>query len=159
MKNLNSLLQILLDNQIDFVLIGGFAGVVHGSTQVTRDLDICVMITPQQIDHLRRALKHLHPLHRMNPAFKPSFLSEPKDLKGVHNIYLETDLGVLDILSQVTGVGDYERVKAESVEIGLFGHKCRVISVDALIRAKEKMGRPKDKLVVAELKALQNKKS
>lgn len=95
----------------------------------------------------------------MNPNFKPSFLTEPKDLEGLRNIYLETDLGVLDIISEVIEVGDFEKVKKNSVEIDLFGRKCRVISVEALIRAKEKMGRPKDRLVVAELKALRRKGS
>lgn len=37
MKNLNDLLKRLLNHKIDIVLIGGFAGVVHGSTQVTQD--------------------------------------------------------------------------------------------------------------------------
>jgi hypothetical protein len=159
MNNLNNLLQVLLENEIEFVLIGGFAGVVHGSTQVTRDLDICTFITPAQIEKLRLAFKDLHPRHRMNPNFKPSFLTEPKDLENLRNIYLETDLGVIDIISEVTEVGNYEHVKKNAVKFNLFGHTCQVISVDALIKAKEKMGRPKDKLVVAELKALRNKGS
>ncbi|NJL23720.1 MAG: nucleotidyltransferase [Calothrix sp. SM1_5_4] len=159
MNNLNNLLKVLLQNEIDFVLIGGFAGVVYGSTQVTRDLDICAMITPAQVEKLRSALKDLHPHHRMNPNFKPSFLTEPKDLANLQNIYLETDLGVLDIISEVTEVGDFEQVKKNSVEIEIFGHKCKVISIDALIKAKEKMGRPKDKIVVAELKALRQRSS
>lgn len=159
MNSLNNLLKVLLENEIDFVLIGGFAGVVHGSTQVTRDLDICALVTPAQVEKLRLALRDLHPRHRMNPNFKPSFLTEPKDLTNLQNIYLETDLGVLDIIGQVTEVGNFEQVKKNSVEIDLFGRKCRVISVEALIKAKEKMGRPKDKLVVAELKALRYKGS
>jgi hypothetical protein len=158
-KNLNNLLKLLLESEIDFVLIGGFAGVVHGSTQVTRDLDICAFVTPAQIEKLRAALKDLHPRHRMNPNFKPSFLTEPKDLSNLRNIYLETDLGVLDVISEVTEVGEFEDVKRNSVEIELFGHKCKVISFKDLIKTKEKMGRPKDKLVVAELKALQRQSS
>lgn len=154
MNNLNNLLGLLLKNEIEFVLIGGFAGVVHGSTQVTRDLDICALITPAHIEKLRAALKDLNPRHRMNPVFKPSFLTEPKELRDLKNIYLETDLGILDIISEVTEVGNFAQVKESSVEVELFGCKCKVISVEALIKTKEKMGRPKDKLVVAELKAL-----
>lgn len=159
MKNLNDLLRLLLENDVDFVLIGGFAGVVHGSTQVTRDLDICALITPHQVEKLRNILNDLHPRHRMNPNHKPSFLEEPKDISKLRNIYLETDIGILDILSEVTGIGGFEQVKANSVEIELFGYQCKVISAKALIEAKMKMGRPKDQLVVAELKALLAKKS
>jgi predicted nucleotidyltransferase len=153
-NNLNSLLKILLSNEIDFILIGGFAGVTHGSTQVTRDLDICAVITPQQISKLRNAFRDLNPRHRMNPGFKPSFLTTPEDVSNLQNIYLETDLGILDVISEVTGVGNFEKVKERSVLVDLFGHKCRVIGIDDLIAAKEKMGRPKDKLVVSELRAL-----
>lgn len=131
---------------------------VHGSTQVTRDLDICALITPAQVQKLRAALKELNPKHRMNPSFRPSFLTEPRDLENLRNIYLETDLGVLDIISEVTEIGNFEQVVDSSIEIELFGKKCRVLSLEALIKAKEKMGRPKDKLVVAELKALRQKR-
>jgi len=38
---LNRLIERLSDAGIDFVVVGGFAGVLHGSTLVTRDLDVC----------------------------------------------------------------------------------------------------------------------
>jgi len=157
MKNLNNLLKLLLENEVDFVLIGGFAGVVHGSTQVTRDLDICALITASQVDKLREVLRDFNPRHRMNPNHKPSFLDEPKDVTGLKHIYLETDIGVLDVLSEVTGIGDFEQVRKNSVEIPLFGHRCKVISAEALIETKRKLGRPKDLFVVAELEALLKK--
>ncbi|MCM2281894.1 MAG: nucleotidyltransferase [Bdellovibrionaceae bacterium] len=152
--NLNELLKLLLRNQIDFVLIGGFAGVVHGSSQVTRDLDIAMLLTPEQIENLRQCLKDIHPRHRMNPGFKPSFMDEPKITEGVKNIYLDTDLGILDILTEVTGVGDFERIRSDAVEISIFGFKCRVISPKDLIKAKETIGRDKDKAVVRELRKI-----
>ena len=45
MRNLNNLLKLLLENDVDFVLVGGFAGAVYGSSLVTRDLDICAFCT------------------------------------------------------------------------------------------------------------------
>jgi hypothetical protein len=84
---------------------------------------------------------------------------EPKRTEGLRNIYLETDLGILDILTEVTGVGNFERIKAHSVEIPLFGFKCRVISAEDLIKAKETLGREKDRAVARELRALLKKSS
>ena len=49
MQSLSDLLKVLIDSKIDFVLIGGYASVVHGSTFVTRDLDICAMVTPSDV--------------------------------------------------------------------------------------------------------------
>lgn len=157
MQNLKSLLKNLLEHEIDFVLIGGFAAVVHGATLVTQDLDICAAITADQIEKLRLALKALNPIHRMNPQAKLSFLEHPKDITGVSNIYLTTDLGVLDILSETQPAGNFEEIKKRAIEISLYGFKCRVISIDDLIRVKEVMKRPKDLEAVEELRLVQKK--
>jgi hypothetical protein len=122
---------------VDFVLIGGFAASVHGCTTVTQDIDICAAITEEEVAKLREALKDLHPRHRMNPNAKHSFLDYPVELKGVHNIYLETDLGVLDILSQAQPAGSFAEIRSRSFEIPLFGRKCRIISIDDLIPARD----------------------
>jgi hypothetical protein len=98
--DLNKLLRTLLENKTEFVLVGGFAATVHGSSYFTKDVDICCVLSPTQIEVLREVLGPLHPKHRMTPA-KLSFLEEPRNLEAVRNIYLETDLGVLDIVSEV----------------------------------------------------------
>ena len=154
MKNLNELLLFLHSKGIDFVLIGGYAGVVHGSMQVTRDIDICALLTPTHIKQLREFLKELNPKHRMNPTFKPSFLNHPKDISQIENIYLETDLGVLDIVSTVSGIGDFNKVKERAIDISLFGKKYKVISIEDLIHTKELLGRDKDRIVARELKEI-----
>lgn len=158
MQSLGELLKKLVDAQIDFVLIGGYAGVVYGSTMVTRDLDICALVTPAQIEKLRTCLKDFHPTHRMTPN-RLSFLEHPLETAGVRNIYLETDLGVLDIISEVTGVGDFSRLTSNAIEIQVYGRKCKVISIEDLIAAKEAMGREKDKIVVKELKVIRERQN
>ncbi len=154
--DLNRLLRILLENEIEFVLVGGFAATVHGSSFVTKDIDICCVLSPAQIENLREVLGPLHPKHRMTPA-KLSFLKEPRNLESVRNIYLETDLGILDIISEVAGIGSFEEVKKNSTMISLFGYSCNVISVPALIEAKRAMGRDRDKATIHELLVLQEK--
>lgn len=37
MANLKKIIQILSENQIDFVIVGGFGAMLHGSSQVTQD--------------------------------------------------------------------------------------------------------------------------
>lgn len=156
MQNLRQLLERLLENKIDFVLVGGFAGVVHGATMVTQDLDICMAITDDEVSKLRKALEDLNPVHRMNPNFQPSFKEQPKDLKGISNIYLKTDLGILDVISQVQPVGNFERIKSQAFEISLYGYKCKVISLDDLILVKDSMPRSKDKALLQELKVIKS---
>ncbi len=157
MENLKELLRTLLENEVDFVLIGGFAAVVHGTTLVTQDLDICAAITEDEVSKLRKALKDLHPRHRMNPNAKHSFLEYPKVIKDTNNIYLETDLGILDILSQAQPAGSFNEIKNRSLAVSLYGYKCRVISIEDLIQIKKEMKRPKDLQAVEELQIIQQK--
>lgn len=73
------------------------------------------------------------------------------------SLYLGTDLGAVDILTSILGVGDFDRVRSASVQVELFGYRCRVISLEDLIRAKEALGREKDLFAVKELRAIQEK--
>ncbi len=124
---------------------------------MTRDLDICVLLTTETVEKLRSTLADWHPRHRMTSQ-KLSFLEFPKN-GPVQNLCLETDFGVVDILSSVLGVGDFQRLKnsAENFEIG--GRTYQVISLEDLITAKEAVGREKDLLAVKELKAIAAKRA
>lgn len=57
---------------------------------------------------------------------------------------------------EVLGIGDFGKVKASSLETQLPFGMCRVLSIDALICAKERMGRPHDLFTVTQLKALRS---
>ena len=89
---------------------------------------------------------------------KLSFLDFPT-AGPVQNLYLETDFGVVDILSSVLGVGDFRRLRdaAEAFEIG--GRTYHVISLEDLIVAKEAVGREKDLLAAKELRAIAAKRA
>jgi hypothetical protein len=152
-SELNRLLQRLCDADIDFVIVGGFAATLHGSSLVTRDLDVCAILSNENVEKLREALRDLQPTHRMTPQ-KLSFLDNPDPGVEVRNLYLRTDLGPVDVLSSILGVGDFDRVRAASIQVELFGRSCRVISLDDLIRAKEALGRDKDLLAAKELRAV-----
>jgi hypothetical protein len=153
---LSQLLQRLCDSDIEFVVVGGFAGLLHGSTLVTRDLDVCALLSRADVAMLRECLRDLNPTHRLSSP-KLSFLTNPDPGVEVKNLYLETELGTVDVLSSVLGVGDFAQVHAASIEIEFFGRPCRVISLEGLIRAKEALGRDKDRLAAKELRAIAEK--
>lgn len=158
MSNLNQLLQRLCDAEIDFVIVGGFAATLHGSSLVTRDLDVCAVLSNENVEKLRHALRDLRPAHRLTTQ-KLSFLENPDPGVRLFNLYLSTEIGAVDILGAILGVGEFEQVRAGAIEVELFGRRCRVISMDDLIRAKEALGREKDLLAVKELKAIREKQS
>ena len=157
MKNLNDLLALLAKSDIEFVVIGGFAGVLHGSTLVTRDLDLCTVLSAENIEKLRILLKDFRPKHRMTPQ-RLSFLTIPPAGQSLNNLYLETDLGTVDFISSVTGVGDFKRLAQNAETIEVKGEKINIMSLSDLIQAKQSLGRDKDRLAATELLAIQSKK-
>lgn len=153
MSELNSLLQRLITADVEFVIVGGFGGVLHGSSLVTRDLDVCAVLTANNIEKLRATFADLHPVHRHTPQ-RLSFLDNPSPGVELKNLYLQTDLGPLDLMSSITGVGDFQRVASQAVVAEVFGQRVRVIGLQDLIAAKEALGRDKDLLAASELRAI-----
>ncbi len=147
------LLSKLSENNFDFIVIGGFAAAAYGSSFVTSDLDVCAILKPENIEKLRFALADIHPVHRIANN-KPSFLETPKSIEGINNLYLQTDAGVLDLLSNVTGVGDFQELSKSCIEIKIYGYRCKIISIEDLIKAKLAIERPKDLEVAKELEII-----
>src|SRR5437867_2005345 len=152
MQDFKQLLQRLADSGLEFVIVGGYAAVTHGSSLVTRDLDICMKLSNEAVEKLRVVLAQWNPKHRMTPQ-QLSFLEFPKT-GPVQNLYLRTDAGVIDILSSVLGVGDFQRLKKNAEAFEIDGRVYHVISLDDLIIAKEAMGREKDLLAAKELRVI-----
>ncbi len=157
MHSFSRLLATLADSGLDFVIVGGYAAVTHGSSYVTKDVDICIVFSGENVERLRSALRDYNPRHRMLPN-ELSFLTEPPPGKNVNNLYLRTDLGAVDVLSTVLGVGDFSRLCQHAEVLEVDDRKYRLMSLPDLIRAKEALGRDKDLLVAKELRAIAAKR-
>jgi hypothetical protein len=135
------------------VIIGGVAAVLQGSAQFTQDLDICYNRTQENFQKIIQALTPLHPKLRNAPEDLP-FIFDERSLKNGLNFTFKTDLGDLDLLGEVGGIGFYPKVFSQSTEKEVFGLKCRVLNLDALILSKKFAGRKKDEPVIYELEAI-----
>ncbi|MSU25503.1 MAG: nucleotidyltransferase [Opitutus sp.] len=158
MHNLHQLLNRLADAGVDFVVVGGFAGVIHGSALVTQDVDVCAVLSAENVEKIRGALADINPVHRQTHRLL-SFLEHPAPGQALVNLYLKTDRGVIDILSSILGIGDYERLRQRAISLPLFGRTFAVISIEDLIVAKEAVGREKDLLAAKELRAIAAKRN
>jgi predicted nucleotidyltransferase len=158
MQNTIELLRRFAENGMEFVIVGGFAAVVHGVSIVTDDVDLCISFDRSNMERMLAALNDLHPAHRLIGKSRP-LVEEADTLASFRNLYLTTDLGTIDLLSQIADVGGYEEVSRRSIEALLFGFRCRVLDLDALIDAKKAMGRPKDKQSVLELEAIRERRA
>ncbi|HWL94352.1 MAG TPA: nucleotidyltransferase [Phycisphaerae bacterium] len=150
------ILRRLSDAGVEYVIVGGVAAVAHGSHQVTEDLDVCAPLTRENVARILAALEGLNPCWRMLPA-RPPMPLDVALLATYKNLYIVTDWGVIDILSEITGVGDYALVAGSAVNMSFSGIPCRVISIDALIAAKKAIGRSKDLRTVVELEAIRSR--
>jgi hypothetical protein len=158
MPDLESLLARLSAAKVRYVVVGGFAAVAHGVSLVTQDLDICCDFTVANLLRLQQSLADLHPVHRMTPRRIPLELSKD-NAATFKNLYLDTDLGQLDCLSQITGVGGYDQVKRHSIRLKLPWGYCHVLGIEALIKGKEAMGRPRDRQAARQLQVIRQRQS
>ncbi len=153
-----SLLERLIRHHVDFVVIGGFAVIAHGVLLLTEDLDVCCPFDEAAIRRVHSAVADLHPVHRMTPQKLPFELT-PHLLATLKNVYLRTDLGILDCLSNVKGVGEFDAVKQHSIVVELPIGPCRILELATLIRSKEAVGEAKDLQAVRLLKAVQERRA
>jgi hypothetical protein len=154
-QNLSDLTRRLVEAQVEFVLIGGFAAVAHGATLVTRDVDICCRFDEGNLRRIQKALADLHAAHRSRPDLPLDLTAE--QCAVLKNLYLKTDLGAVDCLGEVLGVGDFDAVLKQSVEVELPFGPCRILDLDGLIRAKEAMNRDHDRITVRQLREIKKR--
>jgi hypothetical protein len=143
------LLGPLIAHGVDFVLIGGQAGISHGSAYPSYDLDVVYARNRDNIARLVAALTAIEVRLRGVPADLP-FQLDARTIENGANFTFETPYGDFDVLADAAGVQSYEDLRSESVEREVFGHLVRVASIDHLIAMKRAAGRTKDKLMVEE---------
>lgn len=153
MKAVKNQLEFLGRHDIDCVIIGGVAGTLHGSTIPTTDLDVCYSRTTENLIRIAAALHAVNARLRNAPPNLP-FLLDAETLRKGLNFTFITDVGDLDLLGEVRGIGYYDGAAEGASSFELLGYRFKVIALDKLILAKRTAGRPKDMVAVAELEAL-----
>jgi hypothetical protein len=138
---------------VEFVIVGGVSAVVHGSVMATYDLDICYNRSAANLRQLARALAPFHPRPRGIATALP-FIWDERTLSNGTVFTLETDVGGIDLLAEVAGVGAFFEVKQRSVIGRAFGLELAVLDLPGLIAAKRAAGRPKDLAALPELESL-----
>jgi predicted nucleotidyltransferase len=138
---------------VEFVVVGGVAGIAHGAARLTQDLDVVYRRSPENLARLVEALAPLSPYLRGAPPGLP-FRWDVATLERGLNFTLITAVGDLDLLGEVAGGGTFEALEPESRTLEAFGLNFLCIDLPALIRLKRAAGRPKDLEAIAELEIL-----
>lgn len=145
----------LAHHDVDFVLIGGLAAVIRGSTAMTNDADIVPSDDPANLARLSAALEDLDARLRVaaNPDGVP-FEPHPALLASMNILNTTTRCGDLDLTLAPVGIGDYGDLVAHGTMFDLAGVHVRVASLADIIRSKEAAGRAKDHATLPILYAL-----
>ena len=155
-QNDQALLLRLKQHGLEFVVIGGVCVVFHGVPIATFDLDICCAFGEENLRRIEAAVRDLNPIHRLTANRLPFELTAHL-FAELKNLYLQTDLGKLDCLSEVAGIGGYREVLAQSVSAQFSYGEFRFLNLDALIKAKEAAGRERDLIAAKQLRAVREK--
>jgi hypothetical protein len=147
----------LAGREVDYVLIGGLAGALHGSPAATNDADICPSRTAENRCRLAAALVDLDARIRVDsdPDGVP-FDRSAAFLDVVELLNTTTSAGDLDISYVPIGTEGYDDLAERAVEFDIGGVRVRVASLDDIIHSKRTAGRPKDLATLPVLEALRD---
>lgn len=149
------LLLSLGDCGVKFVLIGGFAAVIHGSPYVTTDIDVVPAKDAANLGRLSEALRAIHA--KVWTASEPEgipFDHSAASLAEVAVWNLVTDFGRLDVTFTPSGTYGYDDLTRDSVHLEILGAKVDVSSLADVVRSKEAADRDKDRLVLPVLRRI-----
>ena len=157
MTDFATLLRVLADQDVAYILVGGAAATVHGSARLTLDVDVVYQRTPDNLARLVNALAPYAPGLRGAPVGLP-FQWDAETLRRGLNFTLTTTVGAIDLLGEIAGGGTYERLLPDTDEVTAFGVTCRCVTLQRLIDLKRSAGRVKDFEAIAELEALRDER-
>ena len=151
--NLEKLLPTLVGAGVEFIIVGGVAGILHGSARATYDIDLVYSRNEQNIKRLASVLAPYNPYLRNAPLGLP-FVWDTKTIRHGLNFTLTTTVGDIDLLGEIGGGETYQTLLPRSFEVEAFTVRFKCIDLPTLIRIKEAAGRRKDLEAIAELRVL-----
>jgi uncharacterized nucleotidyltransferase DUF6036 len=145
-------LEVLGRHQVEFVVVGGWAVIAHGSQRLTRDLDIVANPSVANSRRLIAALVDLDGRYRLSSGrwVKVSKRADPKWIVRENRLF-NTRAGGVDVFYKLDGVPTWKEARPRAMEVDAFGRSFLVLDKDLLIRSKLKAGRDQDLADVAEL--------
>jgi hypothetical protein len=136
-KDYKEMLQLLLEEQVNFILVGAYALSAHGYPRATGDIDIWVKADESNSKRIYQALSRFGaPLEQIN---ENGFAGE--------GIIFQIGMAPrrIDIITQIDGV-TYDEADEDKIVVEVEELKLPIISLSKLIKNKMSTGREKDKL-------------
>lgn len=119
-------------------------------------MDVCISLDDDNLRRVHAAMQGIDARFRMRPDRLPLW-DDPNQLLGFKNLNFVTDLGQIDLLGEVDGVGSYEQVNRGASDLDAGGLAVRVMDLETLLISKRAAGRPKDRVAIMHLEAARRK--
>lgn len=145
-----ALLKALHEHDVEYVLVGGLAVILHGVPRVTEDVDLFVRGEPKNLERLKQALYSTFNDASIDELRPSDFVDYPVVRYGTPDDYY------IDIMNRVGEIFEYDDLDYEIIETQ--GIPVRVATIETLIKLKEGTLRDFDKADVLMLKELLRKK-
>lgn len=154
------LIGTLVDHQVSFIVVGGYAVAAHGFVRATKDIDICPDPSEENLHRLAAALDELDAEPTGLDDFAEGEFDLEPNFEGLSyggNWTLRTKFGRLDVLQHIEGLGEdgggWKEMSRHAVGRTFLGHQCLFCSYEDLVRMKRAAGRPQDEVDISSLKA------
>ena len=155
-----ALLDVLAEEGVEYIVVGGYAVAAHGFPRATKDIDICPQPSEGNLRRLAAALAKLDGKPIGLEEFAGEFEREPvrKGLKLGGNWTLMTEHGRLDVMQDLEGLGEegsggWAELRPHAVKRSFLGHECLFCSYEDLLKMKTAAGRDQDQVDVRTLRA------
>lgn len=143
LPDLEGLLRALVNEGVEFVLIGGLAVAAHGFVRATEDIDVVPSPERENLDRLLNRLIREDARLSLAPDRVPG-ADERRALYSGRNLSVSTRLGDVDVVQRLPGVPGYAQLAARAARITPFGLDVLVASREDLIAMKRAGGRAID---------------
>jgi hypothetical protein len=127
--------QLLNENNVKYLIVGGYAVAYHGHPRYTKDIDVWIWIDP---DNARRVVKTLTDFGFDSLGLKEDDFLEPDTI-----IQLGYPPNRIDLIMGIPGIAFRECFNTKA-ETEINGVKLVFIDLENLKRIKKVAGRPQD---------------
>ena len=138
------LYECLQQHNVDYVVIGGVAAIIHGVPRTTLDIDL--LIAANEIN--ARALL----LALLDAGLGTATLTDAADILA-HEVTIFRDRIREDVQTRTPGI-DFEQARSRALVLDVDGVKIPVLSIADLLASKEAANRPKDQQDLVVLRRL-----
>src|SRR2546425_268926 len=108
-SSLEQFAEIFISHGVEFIVVGGQAEILFGSSRPTYDVDLCYRRTTENLKCLAAALKDIKPTLRNAPPNLP-FVTDEQSLSLGNNFTFDTSIGALDLLGYLEPLGTFEEI-------------------------------------------------